>query len=444
MSTILKYDAACRAIAEAKTVDEVREWIDKAAAVREYGRRIKNRKLELDALEIRVQAKRRRGELLREMREDGRLYEGKRKLSSPNDSLTLDELEVSRNESSEEQELAAIDGDSFARLMARCRAYAEAHPEKHSLNPLKPPPESGSINGSRAIMGSRHEPDDSLDYFPTPPWATRALIERVLPALGIGIRDGAMQSAWEPACGEGHIAEVLREYLPRVTATDVFDYGYGGVQDFLEVCLQPTGDKWIITNPPFGDSALHFVRRALAMAPVGVAMFFRSQWAVEGVERYEQIFRDTPPTLFAPFVERVPLCKGRWEPQGSTATAYCWLVWFKLSPAWGTGLPALMRWIPPGCRESLTKPDDAERFTAHPIIKRSRTEAQRDDTALTAAPASMDDESTASAMSSCTHGDGAAVRTMSPKPPQNSDDDGIGIPSFLRVGHPANAWRAKP
>ena len=34
-------------------------------------------------------------------------------------------------------------------------------------------------------------------------------------------------SAWEPAAGEGHMAEVLKEYLAWVRASDVFDYGCG-------------------------------------------------------------------------------------------------------------------------------------------------------------------------------------------------------------------------
>ncbi len=73
MTSILRYDAACAAIAEAKTVDEVTDWVDKAAAVREYGRRINNRQIEIDAIEIRVKAKRRRGEILAELKENGRL-----------------------------------------------------------------------------------------------------------------------------------------------------------------------------------------------------------------------------------------------------------------------------------------------------------------------------------------------------------------------------------
>ncbi len=227
--------------------------------------------------------------------------------------------------------------------------------------------------GARAIMGSRAEPDDSLDYFPTPPWATRALFERVLPHLGVR----RVPSAWEPACGEGHIAEVLREYVDIVHASDIFDYGYGEVRDFLAYGMAdaPLVD-WIITNPPFGNHALAFVEHALKLAGDGVAMFFRSQWAVEGIERYERLFRDRPPTLCAFFVERVPLAKGRWDPDGATATAYCWLVWMPRER------PLPPYWIPPGCREALTRADDRMRFMAHPVARRDvdgRDEPGHDD-----------------------------------------------------------------
>jgi hypothetical protein len=136
---VLKYDAACRAIAEAKTVDEVTDWIDKAAAVREYGRRIKNRQIEIDAIEIRVRAKQRRGEILTRMKADGQLAVGRNKkiMSQPNDMMTLEDLGLTRDESSEEQKIAAIPKDSFERLVARCRAYAEEHPEKHSFEVLE-------------------------------------------------------------------------------------------------------------------------------------------------------------------------------------------------------------------------------------------------------------------------------------------------------------------
>ncbi len=218
--------------------------------------------------------------------------------------------------------------------------------------------EAAKPNGARSIMSSRQEPDDSLDFFPTPPWATRALMERVFPQLGF-IGGGGSWRAWEPACGEGHIAEVLGEYFGRVHATDIADYGYAihGV-DFLDV--PDSGWDWIITNPPFGEKTEQFVLHALEHAQVGVAMFMRVQW-LDSIGRYERVFRDKPPTLIAFFAERVNLCKGRWEPDGATATAYIWLVWLKGEE------PRAPFWIPPGCREGLTHADDAVRFTMHPV-----------------------------------------------------------------------------
>lgn len=431
MTALLKYDAACRAVAEAKTIDEVRTWIDKAAAVREYARRIRDRTMELDALEIRANAKRRRGELIRELKADGHFPEGRRTTVGRDPQFTpmrLEDYDISREESSEEQEIAEMPADAYMRLLARCRSYAESHPEKHSINVLKPPPD-GEVNGARSIMGSRQEPDDSLDYFPTPPWATRALIERVLPAHNIAMRGGIR----EPACGEGHIAEVLREYCRDVFASDIFDYGYGGeVVDYLKTDLN-FGSDWVVTNPPFGDAALEFVDLALMQARIGVAMFFRSQWAVEGLERFNRIFSRRPPTICAFFVERVNLCKGRWDPDGSTATAYCWLVWHH------GARPCPTFWIPPGCREKLTRPDDAERFTAHPVIKKVHTgevvefesEEQCDATTLESqSPAPSSDELRSSVKADCTQSVGAGLDAIADRRPTYSDD--LEIPGFLR------------
>lgn len=378
---LLQYDAACHAIATAKTIDEVTDWVDKAAAVREYGRRARNRQLEIDAIEIRVRARKRRGELLLELKQAGQLAEGRKKLSAPADSLpryTLADLGLTLNESSEDQKIARIDGGAFERLVARCRSYTEAHPEKHSFDVLKPPPESGPINGARSIMGSRQEPDDSLDYFPTPPWATRALIELVLPRVGIGPEVLADTACWDPACGEGHISGVLQEYATCVMASDIHDYSAGGrsppgwdwtldgegeTLDFLSKTppgeMRPLADL-IVTNPPFEEKATAFALRALEDARVGVALFVRLQW-LETVDRYNAIFRDRPPTLIAFFAERVNLCKGRWDPDGSTATAYVWLVWKRNARR----LPPM--WIPPGQRLLLERPGDRIRFTMQPV-----------------------------------------------------------------------------
>ena len=60
-------------------------------------------------------------------------------------------------------------------------------------------------NKSHAVMAQRHEALDSLDDFPTPPWATRALMEH--------IRWASRGSCLEPACNAGHMSKVLMEYF---------------------------------------------------------------------------------------------------------------------------------------------------------------------------------------------------------------------------------------
>jgi hypothetical protein len=203
-------------------------------------------------------------------------------------------------------------------------------------------------------MAQRRAPPAALDYFPTPPWATRALFKHVLPALGIGV----IGSVWEPACGESHMAAVIAEFARQpIIASDVYSYGYGVAPlDFLHDAPLARPD-WIITNPPF-SLACEFTLRALDLASAGVAMLVRTQW-IEGIGRYEKLFRDRPPTLYAPFVERVPIVKGRWDPDASTATSYAWFVWWR-AHYW----PSRVLWIPPGCRKRLTHSEDRRRFAA--------------------------------------------------------------------------------
>lgn len=195
-------------------------------------------------------------------------------------------------------------------------------------------------------MSQRTEPKDSPDDFPTPPWATRALIEHVLDRKN----DLSKMTCLEPACGAGHMARALKEYFGGVESSDAYQYGYGHQRDFLTHPYETNASDWVITNPPF-RLAEEFVLRALSVARHGVAILARTVF-LESVGRHNNLFRDRPPTKFAQFVERVPMVRGRLDGSASTATGYAWFVWEQQTAA----EPRLM-WVPP-CRKTLERATD--------------------------------------------------------------------------------------
>jgi hypothetical protein len=184
-------------------------------------------------------------------------------------------------------------------------------------------------------MAQRAEGKESLDDFPTPPWAARALVENVL-----GSDNVRELTCLEPACGRGHMSVALAEYFRSVESQDVFDYGFGPVVDFLQARYPDGSFDWVITNPPF-RLAEDFVVRALPIARVGIAMLVRTVF-IESVGRYNGLFQPSPPTYVAQFAERVPMVKARIDKKASTATGYAWLVWIKTLQ----GKTELV-WIPP-------------------------------------------------------------------------------------------------
>ncbi len=64
---LVRYDEMCRAIAEAYKIDEVKDIRDKAMAITLYAKQANNHEAELQAIQIRVRAERKAGELLKEI-----------------------------------------------------------------------------------------------------------------------------------------------------------------------------------------------------------------------------------------------------------------------------------------------------------------------------------------------------------------------------------------
>lgn len=218
-------------------------------------------------------------------------------------------------------------------------------------------------NTSSAVRQQRHVAPDALDDFPTPPWATRALLEYI----GRRFSPGPLSTVREPAANRGHMARVLGEAFHGVLASDCHDYGAGfDLRDYL---LGPLGrTNWTITNPPF-RLAEAFIARAVQHSD-NVAMLVRSAF-LEGVGRHERLFAERPPSDVLIFCERVVMWQGvLLDPdvpvvqrldngtlsaprKPSSATSYAWLIW----AAGGAGRTRL-HWIPPGTRKRLTRPGD--------------------------------------------------------------------------------------
>ena len=133
MSTtaLTKYDAACRAIAEAATVDEVKFIHDEAAAMAAYARQAKNRDLEAQCVEMRMRATRRIGEMMREQKRTIGLSEGGRPKTglseNPVSVPTLASQGIDKNLANQARTLGDIPEDKFEQRVAdRSRGRARS------------------------------------------------------------------------------------------------------------------------------------------------------------------------------------------------------------------------------------------------------------------------------------------------------------------------------
>lgn len=186
-----------------------------------------------------------------------------------------------------------------------------------------------NLNGGFKPTTKRFADLDGPDFYPTPKWATYALIEN----------ETLTGDIWECACGDGAMSQVLAQVGPRVESSDLYDRGYGEVgHDFLATKRKHNN---IITNPPY-NSAEGFVSKGIGQSKRKFALLLRLAF-LEGASRARNIFSITPPSRVWVFSERITFYPKGAKVAGSGTTAYGWFVWDKEHSG-----PTELLWLNPG------------------------------------------------------------------------------------------------
>jgi hypothetical protein len=186
-------------------------------------------------------------------------------------------------------------------------------------------------------MGNSNFERKELDYYPTPSWVTAALIDSLFENRHVSEH----YNVWEPAAGEGHMVNILTNHFLKLRYSDIKDYGYQN--DSMHLKSFVTGDfladtgsagysdilgegfHAIITNPPYGDDAEKFIRKALQLSgrTIGVCAFLlRNEYDCSKgrVDLFNQY----------PFARKIVLTsRPKWI-EGSTGAPrhnYSWYIW---------------------------------------------------------------------------------------------------------------------
>lgn len=173
------------------------------------------------------------------------------------------------------------------------------------------------------------------DWYPTPPEATEKLLE-------VEKFDAVI---WEPAAGDGALAEMLAAAGYGVIASDLNSYGYckSGIDFLMETqlpeALRPVTS--LVTNPPY-KLAEQFIRHAIGLGVTKHAWLLRLAF-LEGAARHENLFKDNPPSRIHVFSKRLTIWRGDEKPTGSGTTAYAWFVWDQ--PIGSLKLKPRVNWI---------------------------------------------------------------------------------------------------
>ena len=194
---------------------------------------------------------------------------------------------------------------------------------------------------SMRIMGSTtfgSEKRQERDYYATDPQALVDFLEATKQDKNFwkGV------TFWEPACGDGNLANVLLEEGYGVYQSDIHQYHNNThkVLDFLE-CNDPKPRTNILTNPPY-KIGQKFIEKALTLIDPGykAAFLMRIQF-LESKGRHG-FFKKNPPKFIYVHSSRIRIFKNNDQEKysGGQPLCYAWYVWEK-----GFEGETTLRWI---------------------------------------------------------------------------------------------------
>ena len=178
------------------------------------------------------------------------------------------------------------------------------------------------------IMGARNGAKTQRqehDYYATEPNAVRIFLNKLKQDCVT-----LNKNIWECACGEGHMAEVFKEYGYTVMSTDLIDRGYGKVQNFLEHDLLKIFKTDIFTNPPFKQATEFAYKGIETLGTAGdkLGLFLKIQF-LESQER-RKLFDKYPPKYIYVYSDRQQCSmNGDFENLKAKTQDYIWVIWEK-------------------------------------------------------------------------------------------------------------------
>jgi len=162
MTELVRYDAACRAIAEAASIDEVKDIRDKAVAMRAYARMAKNFDMEAEAAVIRLRAERRVGEMIEAQKTTVGLAKGgggKHGLKRVSEKPTLADSGVDKNLANKARTLAGMSQQQFDDVVDKTRKAVNKASNTAVANETKGQrriDKMASLAGKAMVMPTEH------------------------------------------------------------------------------------------------------------------------------------------------------------------------------------------------------------------------------------------------------------------------------------------------